>query len=103
MNAFLFISRIYEIRIFLLSLYLLICTPTFAISSHVVFIFYIMANLGRGILNGKKSAYVEILFYLCALKCIQRYIQNCVVDGFLFGEKVHNQPFVLEILLRTMV
>lgn len=28
-------------------------------------------------------------FYLCALKCIQRYIQNRVADGFLFGEKVH--------------
>lgn len=49
-----------------------------------------MPNLGRCILNGKKSAYVEILFYLCALKCIQRYIQNYVVDGVLFGEKVHN-------------
>lgn len=48
--------------VFFCSLYLLICTPTFAISSHVVFIFYIMANLGRGILNGKMSAHVEILF-----------------------------------------
>lgn len=28
-------------------------------------------------------------FYLCALKCIRRYIQNRVADGFLFGEKVH--------------
>lgn len=77
--------------------------PYFAFFHRLVSIFYIMPNLGRCILNGKKSAYVEILFYLYALKCIQRYIQNCVVDGFLFGEKVHNQPFVLEILLRTMV
>ena len=36
--------------------------PYFAFFHRLVSIFYIMPNLGRCILNGKKSAYVEILF-----------------------------------------
>lgn len=77
--------------------------PYFAFFSPSCFYILCNAQSWEVYFEWEKECLRRDSFYLCALKCIQRYIQNCVVDGFLFGEKVHNQPFVLEILLRTMV